>query len=66
MCRAPARLAGFDRKGAIEVGFDADLTICNPEAADGGLVERTYLRGARIYERGKPMGTPAGHLLESS
>ena len=63
MCRAPARLAGFERKGAIEVGFDADLTICNPDAPDGALVERTYLRGARIYERGKPMGTPTGHLL---
>ena len=63
MCRAPARLAGFERKGAIEVGFDADLTICNPDAADGPLVERTYLRGARIYERGKPMGSPTGHLM---
>jgi allantoinase len=64
VCRAPARLAGFERKGAIEVGFDADLTICNPDAADRALVERTYLRGARIYERGKPMGSPTGHLLE--
>jgi allantoinase len=63
MCRAPARLAGFERKGAIEVGFDADLTICNPDAADRALVERTYLRGARIYERGKPMGSPTGRLL---
>jgi allantoinase len=64
MCRAPARLAGLERKGAIEVGFDADLTICNPDAADGALVERTYLRGARIYERGKPVETPTGQLLE--
>ena len=64
MCRAPARLAGFERKGAIEVGFDADLTICNPDAAESALVEQTYLRGARIYERGKPMGTPTGQLLE--
>jgi len=63
MCRAPARLAGFERKGAIEVGFDADLTICNPDAANRALVERTYLRGARIYERGKPMGSPTGRLL---
>jgi allantoinase len=64
MCRAPARLAGLDRKGAIEVGFDADLTICNPDATAGALVERTYLRGTCIHERGKPMGTPGGQLLE--
>ena len=76
MCRAPARLAGLGRRGAIEVGFDADLTVWNPElefTAEGayagrrlrGVVERTYLRGACIYERGKPMGTAVGKLLES-
>ena len=63
MCRAPARLAGFERKGAIEVGFDADLTICNADAADGTLIERTYLRGTRIYERGTPMSAPTGNVL---
>jgi allantoinase len=63
MCRAPARLAGLERKGAIEVGFDADLTICNPDAAAGALVERTYLRGTRVYERGAPMTMPKGNLL---
>jgi allantoinase len=87
MCRAPARLAGFDRKGAVEVGYDADLVVCDPEGeltVDGrslmhrhpltpyegralrGVVERTYLGGRRIYERGKPMGPPSGRLLMRS
>jgi hypothetical protein len=28
-----------------------------------GSVERTYLRGRRIYERGKAFGKPAGCVL---
>ena len=63
MCRAPARLAGLERKGAIDVGFDADLAICNPDGAAEALVERTYLRGTRVYERGAPMSAPKGRVL---
>ncbi|HLM74088.1 MAG TPA: allantoinase AllB, partial [Polyangiaceae bacterium] len=33
MCRAPARLAGLDRrKGSLAPGFDADVTVWSPEA----------------------------------
>jgi allantoinase len=83
MCRNPARLARLGRKGAIEVGFDADLVVWKPDAAWTvterpavgrlaspyvgrqlhGIVERTYLRGVRIFERGLPFVTPRGRLL---
>jgi allantoinase len=84
MCRRPAGLAGLDRKGAIEPGYDADLVVIDPDAvftvgADQqhpydeltpyrgrrlhGVVERTYLRGRPIYERGKVIEGPTGRVL---
>lgn len=57
MCRAPARLAGLGtRKGSIEVGFDADLVVWNPEAT-------WEVEPARLHHRHKL--TPyAGRLLK--
>jgi allantoinase len=83
MCRNPAQLAGLRRKGAIDVGFDADLVVFRPDESwtvtqaslEGGLVtpylgrklygivERTYLRGARIFERGRPLPAARGRVV---
>jgi allantoinase len=32
MCRNPARIAGLEKKGEIDVGYDADLVVWNPDA----------------------------------
>ncbi len=85
MANAPAKLAGLDnRKGKLEVGYDADIVIFQPEKEfkvvpeiiefknkitpySGmnlrGVVEATYLRGAKVYENGEFATNAIGLLL---
>jgi len=85
LCTAPADLVGLSsRKGAIEIGKDADVAIWSPQkhfTVDArtlehrhkltpyqgmtltGVVEKTFLRGRKIYDRGELLGAPGGFLL---
>jgi allantoinase len=82
MSEQPAKLAGLShRKGAIEVGRDADLMVFDPTATwkidasklqhrhpntpyDGetldGVVEMTFVRGEKVYDRGVFADVPKG------
>jgi allantoinase len=60
MSRTPAHFAGIRRKGRIDVGYDADLVVFDPDAA---RIERVYLRGMQICAGGRVAEPPRGRLV---
>jgi allantoinase len=78
MAQSPARVACLERKGAIDVGYHADLVVFDPDAEVKaemtpylgqrlrGVVARTYLRGTRIWQDRTPFSPPCGKLLSSA
>jgi len=74
----PAKINGLEKKGQIEIGYDADLVIFNPNYegiisvannlegvdycpfegfAQKGRPETVFLRGSKIVDNGKYVGT---------
>lgn len=80
----PAKFLGLKTKGQIKKGFDADLTIWNPEQIFTieekniqhrhkitpylgeilrGPVVQTYVSGDKVFDNGRYMKEPQGHVL---
>ena len=53
MCRAPAELARLTRKGSIDVGYDADLVVFDPDAELTVEAERLDRRLASTPYQGR-------------
>jgi allantoinase len=84
LCHGPASQVGFQQKGSIVAGNDADLVIWNPErefqvdagrlqhrhkmtpyagAVLRGVVEKTFLRGRKIYDGSEIYDPPSGQIV---
>ena len=67
MCRRPAELAGLTRKGKIDVGYDADLVVFNPDR-EFVVEARSLQRSARPspYLGRRLRGTVEGTYLRGA